>query len=230
MGLRSLSELQARYRADVVFLLDKSQSMRPVLESLKEHIDRFVYGVKQQLSLSTTDLRIGFLAYDNRKFWQLDFTRDPQKFSTALAQIPAGGNELTLVALDYALSHFSWMDSRRWIVVLLTDEIVQRNAHPKKQLAKVDALREKIRLGPHWIYARAPRKCRVFHDLATLKNFVFVPLHTRNEYQEQRFHKVLDHITQTVSNSLKVLQSARRSVVKSTVYSLQDFGVEVVRL
>jgi len=160
--------------ADIVFLLDASQSMEPCIEGVKEHILNFA-GVFEEDTNQSWDIRLDFLAHQLQILpsggWKLRlksvyenelksiygngrfFTQKIDDFKNALTGVRPWGNESTLPALDCALD-LPWRDhgSCRRIVIVMTDEQLETGANTEtpfaadiaSSMAKLDAVINKI--------------------------------------------------------------------------------------
>ncbi len=107
---------------DVVFCIDRSKSMHPCIEGLKKTINTFIHSVETTNESVEVDWRIGFLAYDDKKFYQFDLTDKIEDFTSKLSEIVTGGNEYTPGALDYLINSFQWRQEANRTIILFTNE------------------------------------------------------------------------------------------------------------
>lgn len=136
--------------ADVVFVMDTSGSMSPVISAVKNHITTFVDSI-QKHSQPPVDLRLGLVAHyadggDRRGVYAWDFTESVGEFKTRLGScdsLPASGDEFGLPALDRALD-FPWRPKCRRFVVSFTDEPVSGGTDHSFQKSRLKELTEKF--------------------------------------------------------------------------------------
>jgi hypothetical protein len=154
---------------DIVFLLDASDSMRPCIDGVREHLGDFIRGLETGTQ-QRMDYRLDFLAHccdsSGGPFSistlrnsgvgvvtalykpgrpESFFTTDPDELSSGLRKVQVAGDEATLVALDFALD-FPWRERRSChrVIIALTDEPLETGALVAEQRAKVSALIDKI--------------------------------------------------------------------------------------
>jgi len=178
--------------ADVVFCLDASGSMSPCIDGVRRHIIDFLSGIRSNNQLSW-DLRLDFVAYaasgdqpwkrfpglGHRSVFHDElleplylgrqgrfFTTDTREFQTALERVEAGGDEATLVALDFALD-FPWRDGRSChrAVIVMTDEPFESGAYEAEQKARLQELITKIQKLRVMLFLIAPDS-PVYNELA----------------------------------------------------------------
>lgn len=165
--------------ADVVFVMDISGSMRPVISAVKGHVSTFVDSI-QRHSQPPVDLRLGLVAHyadggDREGVYAWDFTDSPERFKTQLGgcdSLPASADEFGLPALDRALD-FPWRAQCRRFVVSFTDEPVEGGHRPEFQRSRLQDLAGKFAalkaagylIGPpcpdYDLLGRGPRMVRV---------------------------------------------------------------------
>lgn len=140
---------KAKGVADVVFVVDVSGSMSPVIEAVKSHINTFVESIRTN-SQSPIDLRLGLVAHetsggDRRGVTAYPFTNDVPQFQGNLASCDrdSAGDEFGLPALDRALD-FDWRPVSRRFVISFTDEPVAGGSDVEFQLSKLQQLTEKF--------------------------------------------------------------------------------------
>lgn len=124
-------------KADIVFCIDSTGSMKPCIDGVKNAVYEFVAGLQ---SAANVDFRLRLIAYRDLHDpswkgdpWKLtQFTSSIDKFRTDLSNLSANGGgdnrgaESTLDALYHAI-HSDWRLSKTYkAIVLLTDD----NTHP----------------------------------------------------------------------------------------------------
>ena len=129
-------------RADVVFVIDRSSSMTPVLKGLINHLTAFVEAIESNPS-QKLDWRIGFVAEDNRSFICKKFSNSVPDLISALKTVRLGGNEATLLAVDYATS-VEWREDATRIVSIFTNEPLSGGYFYRESVARLEVLAEKL--------------------------------------------------------------------------------------
>ncbi|MDR1817975.1 MAG: VWA domain-containing protein [Puniceicoccales bacterium] len=218
-----------RATADIVFVLDASDSMEPMLEGVKESIGKLADTLRFDLSRDW-DFRLDFLAHacGNDRFLcrsvRMDvsvldalylgnpvlasrcFTQSVIEFKQALAEVRTGGDEMPLAALDIALD-YPWRDARecRRAVVLLTDEAVETGINVAAQRAHVPELVNKIHAKRVKLFIVAPES-EIFYRLAMADGceYEVVP-DSGNGLAGLDFSKLMESVGKSVSASQSVL-------------------------
>jgi uncharacterized protein YegL len=182
--------MATKERADIVFLIDISDSMKPVLNAVKDNITKLVDTLANDTQRQW-DIRLDFLAhafgngithYESVRFGGVDiinslyhhepepaqyfFTTDIAKFKSRLAEIETTGDETTLIALDTALE-YPWRPAQEGhrAIVLLTDEPIETGENVEEQVAQLKKLIEKIYRKRVKLFIIAPDSA-AFHTLA----------------------------------------------------------------
>jgi len=177
--------------ADVVFVMDISGSMMPVIDAVKHHLSTFVDSIERH-SQPPVDLRLGLVAHfadggDRKGVYAWDFTDSPEHFKSHLSacdSLPASADEFGLPALDRALD-FPWRPQCRRFVVSFTDEPVRGGHDPSFQSSRTQDLAAKFAalrvsgylVGPpcpeYDLLGRGPRMVRVVLDHRELATYDF---------------------------------------------------------
>ncbi len=143
IGLKAVREaaeelaLQNRL-VDVALIIDLSQSMRPCIRNLAEHLDTFVSGLRHyEVKVATgrvvLDAQIAIVGHraTHGKIIELfvqPFTQDLARTCRSLGQLAdlAGRrSEATLHAVDWAIDHLDWREGEhRRTLAVFTDERV----------------------------------------------------------------------------------------------------------
>ena len=177
--------------ADVVFVMDTSGSMSPVIAAVKSHINTFVDSIRNH-SQPPVDLRLGLVAHfadggDRMGVYAWEFTESEEEFKARLGRcdaLPASGDEFGLPALDRALD-FPWRPKCRRFVVSFTDEPVSGGTDDSFQRSRLKQLAEKfanLRVAGYLVgpacpdydqLGLAPRMVRVVLNHAELATYDF---------------------------------------------------------
>lgn len=115
--------------ADIVFIIDKSYSMAPQINSVMQNVETFV----RDLSSRNVDARLGLIAYESIRYNEYfdfngsRFTRDVDAFVSALRSIKTyGGTEEPTVPLTQIATsaEYDWSKDpyNRRFAFLITDE------------------------------------------------------------------------------------------------------------
>jgi hypothetical protein len=159
--------------ADVVFVIDRSGSMKSCFEGVTSWIASFVQGVKSDPKVNV-DLRFGFLGYDRKELCRMKefFTGSAERFASALTSIgTSGANEITLPAIDQACG-FPWRDGVHRFLVVLTDEATDTGWEPDWQREKAPQLKQKLLALRIKLRLIAPA-CETFRTFEGLPHFEY---------------------------------------------------------
>lgn len=211
-----------RGKADVVFCIDASASMRPTIRAVCDHVADFVGGLTKD-SQTSWDVRFGLLAYrsDGSVFEMetltggnaLDdlygqgrgdslFTNNVEAFQEAVRQVKARSDEASFIALDFALD-FPWRDAAdcHRVVILLTDEPLETGVCIAEQRGKVKELIDKIQALRAMLFLVGPPS-DAFSELSAVDKSEYVEVdRTGDGLRSVDFSKVLLGIGKSVSVS-----------------------------
>jgi hypothetical protein len=147
-------------KADIVFVIDASDSMVPYFQKLKEHLRRFIEPVLRLQEVFAT-IRLGLLAYkaggkEGHAIYEFNFisgnqpdlvkglytdtvdsskyfTNDPAVFIDALDNVRTQGDENTPLALDMAGDFpFAPLNLTVRAIILFTDKIIENGILKEK--------------------------------------------------------------------------------------------------
>jgi hypothetical protein len=213
--------------ADIVFVLDRSGSMAPCIQAVRDHIIEFVTALGYDQRVTTVDWRLGFVAFDDSEFYVLQFTNDVEKFKSALMNISTGGSEFTLPALDVALD-FPWRDEAQRVLILFTDEPLSGGSMIDYQLSKFQDLMAKIVNLSVKLYYYG-EDCPHYTEFQKLPGSYVqvVDLHSQ-AMGVSDFAKALEQIGRTISTSL-TRRAERMKKVQKDLYDVNRY-VEVHNL
>lgn len=214
------SQRKVKGIADVIFLLDRSGSMAPCIEAVKQHVGEFITALSSDQRIASVDWRIGFVAFDESDFYVQNFTKDVEKFKASLRSFDTGGNELTLPALDVALD-LSWRDEAQRIVIIFTDEPLEGGERIDFQLSRFQDLLSKIVNLSVKLYYYGP-ECPAYGEFQKLPGSCvqFVDLHSGG-LSTTDFAKALEQMGKTISKSLGARVERTKSVPKD-LYNLRN--------
>lgn len=163
----------ANPNADIVFVIDASESMQPCFDALRSHLD----AILQPMQGSVSKVRFGLVAqsagklrgraiYDHRFLCGADldvlqrlyrrgpndsdpreefFTSDARRFASVLAEIKPQGNEEMLVALDVAADFpFGPIADNKRVIALFSDEPFEEGVLAGELNARIPEIIEKL--------------------------------------------------------------------------------------
>jgi len=181
-------------RADVMFVIDRSGSMSPVLEGLIEHLVSFVQGIESNPN-QQLDWRIGFVAQDSIEFICKKFSNSVRDLVTALKTVRLAGDEATMLAIDYATS-VEWREDATRIVSIFTDEPLRGGSYYRESYAEMDAMAQKLNQIKAYVFLFSPededyeRFSQLLHRLQTDFN---------QNFNAISFEQLLKNMGKTVS-------------------------------
>jgi len=181
-------------RADVMFVIDRSRSMTPVLEGLIEHLASFVQAIESNPN-QQLDWRIGFVAQDNREFVCKEFSNSVRDLVSALKTVRLGGNEATMLAIDYA-SSVEWREDATRIVSIFTDEPLRGGNYYRESRAAIDAMAEKLNQIKAYVFLFSPEDTdyKRFSQLLHRSQADF-----KQDFNSISFEQLLKNMGKTVS-------------------------------
>lgn len=218
---------KAKAVVDIVFCIDASGSMRPCLEGVKEHVNKFLDGIASNQQLSAVDWRLGLVAHDSKRFYLLDFTNELNKFRSSLQKVQAGGNEFTFPALDWSLD-FPWRNNAHRIVVLFTDEPLEGGYDPDFQRSQKNRLFKKIQDLRIMVYFVGP-ECPEYKEVNQLPRCSFEPIREHTDFFKVGFEKVLERIGRTISGSIISRQQMNIGNPPKDIYGIKN-SIRIIKL
>ena len=120
-------DLEIGRKVDVMFIIDRSGTMRDDHKALRENIEAFIPELEKELSLSNVDCRLGLLSHDVSLEWPWrDLSPGTVGFAEKLRAIRPGDlEECTPQAIDFAVEHAAWDPTRRSFMIVMTDEAAE---------------------------------------------------------------------------------------------------------
>ncbi len=135
----------SKNNVDIVFVIDDSASMEPVIDGVESNINGFINSL--QNSGNKIDFRIGFELYGNELFTSCKLTSNVSHFKQELEEnrkLETGGDEITLLAVDIAADN-DWREKCHKYIIIFTNEPLSTNNQYEKQLTKYDELIQKLK-------------------------------------------------------------------------------------
>lgn len=198
-------------QADIVFVIDKSGSMEPCIQGVKDNINTFIKTLETEAvpgQLPGVDWTLGLVAFDNEEFQILDPTKDMGRFQQALASIQTGRDEIPLAALDWALD-FPWRSALvHRVIIFMTDEPFTGGDELKLQLSWFDTedendkryLINKFRALEPILLMFAPASTE-FRKLAQLPNAQYNELGA-DGFSSMDFSHVMNNIGKSIAHTM----------------------------
>lgn len=227
--------MSTRGRADVVFCIDSSGSMKPCIEGVRNHITDFVAGLKSDQQREW-DLRLDFVshyagetsgggyAFYSRSLYNPNpalhealyeqgtgkfFTSEVEDFKRGLGEIDVGADEATLMALDSCLD-FPWREAGEChrVVVLMTDEAIETGVAVEVQKARIDALIDKIQKLRIMLFLVAPNS-EAFDALSAADKSEYEPVTAGGDgLATVDFKEILSYVGKSVSVGVNLQQGS----------------------
>ena len=219
--------------------------MRPCFDAVRKNIGSLIAGLKSD-GQTNWDLRFDFVSYsasesdggnlvfgmrslranglklveglyNHQQSANSFFTSDVEEFRGGLAELKAGGDEASFVALDTALD-FPWRDPNvaHRVVILLTDEALETGVGVRQQTELIPALIEKIHRLRIMLHVVGPTSIAFDQMSAADKSEYTVVDDAQNGLGNVDFAQTLDSIGKSISastlQSLPGTRAARRAL------------------
>lgn len=132
MGLQKASTIKTHGVCDIVFCIDCSFSMIPIIESIKENISLLMNGL--QNDDMSIDWRARVVGFRNNIVYDKPFVATLDEIKNQLDSLKAQGvveNERSPVieTIEYAVIKSSWRERFRRVIMLFTDTVPQISKH-----------------------------------------------------------------------------------------------------
>lgn len=219
MGLqiRQSKPVSVAKKADIVFVVDNSFSMRTCIEGIHAKIEKLVSSLESNVpGQSPVDWRLGLLSYTSYMFRFLDLTDDLAAFREQLTIRLPRGDEFTPGAVDFVISNASWRERAQRVVVVFTDETLLGGVGGEKGF---DALLKKITdSGVQVVYYG--KECDFY------KKFSLCPrgeVNVVSDFSGISFDALMSRLAVTVSSGSPF--AGKEPVVKEPVYDLSDVKI-----
>ncbi len=185
----------SKNNVDIVFVIDDSASMEPVIDGVEKNINGFINSL--QNSGKKVDFRIGFELYGNELFTKCSLTDNVLYFKQTLQEkrkLETGGGEITLVAVDRAADH-DWREKCHKYIIIFTNEPLSTNDQYELQLTKYDELIQKLKdLQIKIIFLG--QDCPDYRRFKEIKHCSYEPI---DNYDQVDYSTLLETIGKSVS-------------------------------
>ena len=223
--IEGVQEASSKNRVDIVFVIDNSGSMAPVIEGVKNNVKTFVTSLQDNAN-NEVDYRLGFVIHDMLTFYVKPFTADANAFVSAVDQTKADNyNEMTLAGIDRALD-FSWDEKRHKFILHFTDECVSSGYAVEEQMSKHELLISKLE----------QKRVKFYHfgiDCPEYEAFKRAPgthYSVQNDFSRVDFSKLLDTIGRSVSQASGAALQGGSQTNSDPLFDLSIHGTNEVVL
>jgi uncharacterized protein YegL len=210
----------SKNKVDIVFVVDNSGSMAPVIEGVKNHINVFVNSLENNAN-QTIDYRLGFVFQGTKRILVKDFTSNVNDFQRAITKTVQPNNfqdELGLFGIDLA-ADFPWEERRHKFIIIFTDEDVSGGHMAEYQLSKYPELLLKLEALRIKIYYLGVDG----EDYRELKKVPGTYYEPNTSFESVDFSELLKRIGKSVSQaSGQNLQESHQSF-KKDLYKIEQY-------
>jgi uncharacterized protein YegL len=216
-------EEKIKSKADIVFVIDNSQSMDPVKEEVKKHIKNFVNKLKND----DVESRLGFVFYGHDAIYVKHFTDSVDEFIEAFKEVQnkdTGWNEFTLPAIDLACD-MEYRDGAHRYIVIFTNEDIYGGYEADEQIAKFDWLLEKLKKLNIKIFYIG-EDCDYYRKFKELPNSMYIV--TKN-FKNLDFSELFNSMAKSISQS-SVRKFESDDNVEKDIFNVRDFSTFMVRV
>lgn len=214
----NLQKASTKNKVDIVFVVDISGSMEPVIEGVKENINKFVNSLKDNVN-NPIDYRLGLVLENCETFYIKDFTTSIDEFKNALNQFSATEyDEFTLPAIDMA-ADFPWDENRHKFIIIFTDEDVETGCNPEVQLEKYDMLIDKLNSLHIKLYYLGIHSDN-YEKLKLVNDTYYEP---HEDYNSVDFSELLIKVAKSVSQSSNTNLQKTKSSYPKDIYNVKKF-------
>lgn len=239
--------MKTRNAADIVFVIDASDSMQPCIDGLKRHIGEFVNIFRNDAN-STWDIRLEFIAHSvleaegggdafgsvsvhEQEAWNgiyggdrsgNFFTTAIDDFRESLSSIKVTGDEAMLLALDYALD-LPWRNQQgcRKIVLLFTDEPLETGALKDESKELLKDFIQKIHDLKAYLYLVTPDS-QGYEQLSSAHLAQWEVIDEGNGMSRVDLKKILEMLAKSITASQAPLGSSPR--IKRALFGQDQWG------
>lgn len=223
--IEGVQEASTKNKVDIVFVIDNSGSMGPVIEGIKNNVKVFVKSLEENVNQGV-DYRLGFVIHDTSNFCVKPFTSDATAFASAIDRAKSDGyDEMTLLGIDCALE-FPWDEKRHKFLIHFTDECVAGGHDTAGQMAKHDLLISKLE----------QKRVKFYHfgvDCPEYEAFKRVPgtfYSPQNDFSRVNFSELLEGIGKSVSQASGVALQGGSGTKLKALYDLSAYDITTITL
>lgn len=215
-------ELELRRKVDVMFVIDRSGTMKDDYAALSENIETLLPALEREMSVSNVDCRLGLLSHDVSLDWPwLDLSAGTAAFEQKLRSVRPGTlEECTPQAIDYAAEHAAWDPARLPFMVVMTDEAAEDGMDCTPD--EFDAVMAKLSAkGISLLFIGMP-ECFGDHSAMRIYDRIedYPNTFTSHRLREDRGEKLLKWLAHGISSRRRLAPPDRTTPVPKDVFGL----------
>ena len=183
--------------ADILFLIDSSDSMAPCIAGIKNNLTSFVNYMENTDPNLMVDWQIGFCSHNTEYNIHL-LSSDVTEFLNELSKVKTMGDEFTPGALDYSITSFNWRNNSTKYIVLFTDETLEGGILIQMAKNNFSKLFRKLIESRIYLFYFGPQ-CPYYCQFEQIPNSRVE--YIANDFTNIDFKEILQSIGRTVSAS-----------------------------
>jgi len=216
-------EEEIKSKADIVFVIDNSQSMDPVKEEVKKHVKNLV----EKLDKENVDSRLGFVFYGHDEIYVKHFTDNVDEFLESFKEVQSkdtGWNEFTTPAIDLA-ADLEWREGAHRYIIVFTNEDIYGGYDPDSQIEHFDSVLEKLQKMNIKVFY-VGKDCDYYRKFKDLPNSMYI---VTKDFKNLDFKELFDSMAKSISqSSVKKFESDDN--VQKDIFNVRDFSIFMVRV
>ena len=215
--IEASQKVSTKNKVDIVFVIDNSGSMKPVIDGVKKNIKSFA----NTLDNNQVDFRIGFVIHDVMTFYVKGFTNSTSEFASAVDSTQMKGyDEMTLVGIDRA-TEFDWDMDRHKFILHFTDETVATGYRPEIQISQLDNLISKIETKKIKFYHFGTH-CEEYESFKRAKGTYYSVV---DNFENLDFSELMESIGKSVSQASGTALQQGNVGSSGMLYSLSELQI-----
>jgi uncharacterized protein YegL len=219
-----------RVKADIIFLIDISDSMAPCIEGIEQNVSEFVNKIRNNPDISI-DWRLGLLGHqyiykdiDVFYYYKQDFSNKIDGFLHELAHLKReiGWDEANLPMLDFCLDNFTYRIDAHKFIIMFTDESINKGWNPRLCRSKINRLMKKIaKLGISlYIVSYVGHEFRDYRKLCSIDKCMYFPVRGSKGFKNVEFKQLMEKLVKSISTSSKG-NIKKQSKVDRNIFNLR---------
>ena len=216
-------EEEIKSKADIVFVIDNSESMEPVKEEVKKHINSLVEKLREE----NVESRLGFVFYGHDAIYVKHLTDNVEEFLKAFKEVQTkdtGWDEFTLPAIDLA-ADLEWREGAHRYIVIFTNENIYGGYDPDAQIEYFDDVLEKLKKKNIKVFYIG-EDCDYYRKFKELPNSMYI---VAKDFKNLDFKELFDSMARSISqSSIKKFESDDN--VQKDIFNVRDFSTFMVRV
>ncbi len=216
-------EEEIKSKADIVFVIDNSESMEPVKEEVKKHINSLVEKLREE----NVESRLGFVFYGHDAIYVKHLTDNVEEFLKAFKEVQTkdtGWDEFTLPAIDLA-ADLEWREGAHRYIVIFTNENIYGGYDPDAQIEYFDDVLEKLKKKNIKVFYIG-EDCDYYRKFKELPNSMYI---VTKDFKNLDFKELFDSMARSISqSSIKKFESDDN--VQKDIFNVRDFSTFMVRV